>query len=262
MALSVPDESTGSIGRSAHRGHWSASSRRTSDGSVSTSSACIFPGIGGSILAGMLLVEPVQMADLGDRRVESFQSMADSILALPGGVRLVAVDGYGGAGKSTFATRLAAALGGAAVVHTDDFATGEPGVEWWPRLEREVIVPLSAGATARYRRWDWEGKRLAEWHAVEPMPAVVIEGVSSARRAAADRLACAIWVDAPAELRLERGLERDGREARPSWDAWMAEEDAHFTRDGTRARCDLVVDGNPGVEHDPETEFVRIGPGL
>ena len=82
---------------------------------------------------------------MGDRRVESFRSLAESILALPGGVRLVAVDGYGGAGKSTFAARLAAALGGAAVVHTDDFATGEPGVEWWPRLEREVIVPLSAG---------------------------------------------------------------------------------------------------------------------
>jgi len=178
---------------------------------------------------------------MGDRRVESFRALAESIHALPGGVRLVAVDGYGGVGKSTFAARLAAALGGAAVVHTDDFTTGEPGAEWWPRLEREVIVPLSAGEAAR------------------PMPAVVIEGVSSARRAAADRLAYAIWVDAPAELRLERGLERDGRDARPLWDAWMAEEDAHFAGDGTRARCDLVVDGNPGIDHDPETEFVRIG---
>jgi dephospho-CoA kinase len=178
---------------------------------------------------------------MGERRVQSFRSLAESILALPGGVRLVAVDGHGGAGKSTFAARLAAALGGAAVVHTDDFATGEPGVEWWPRLEREVIVPLSSGETAR------------------PMAAVVIEGVSSARRAAADRLAYAIWVDAPAELRLERGLERDGRDARPLWDAWMAEEDAHFAQDGTRARCDLVVDGNPGIDHDPATEFVRIG---
>jgi hypothetical protein len=196
---------------------------------------------------------------MGDRQVQTFRSLAGSILARPGGVRLVAVDGYGGAGKSTFAARLAAALGGAAVVHTDDFATGAPGVEWWPRLEREVIVPLSAGATARYRRWDWDRGRLAEWRVVEPMPAVVIEGVSSARRAAADRLAYAIWVDAPEQLRLARGLERDGKEARASWDAWMAEEDAHFAQDGTRSRCDLVVDGNPGIDHDPEVEFVRIG---
>ena len=122
-----------------------------------------------------------------------------------------------------------------------------------------MIVPLSAGATARYRRWDWDRGRLAEWRVVEPMPAVVIEGVSSARRAAADRLAYAIWVDAPEQLRLARGLERDGKEARASWDAWMAEEDAHFAQDGTRSRCDLVVDGNPGIDHDPEVEFVRIG---
>jgi hypothetical protein len=39
----------------------------------------------------------------------------------------------------------------------------------------------------------------------------------------------------------------------------MAEEHAHFAQDGTRARCDLVVDGNPGIDHDPEAEFVRIG---
>ena len=77
--------------------------------------------------------------------------------------------------------------------------------------------------------------------------------------AAGDRLAYAVWVEAPAQLRLERGLERDGRDSRPLWDAWMAEEDAHFAQDGTRARCDLVVDGNPGIDHDPETEFVRIG---
>ena len=79
--------------------------------------------------------------------MQTFRSLAGSILARPGGVRLVAVDGYGGAGKSTFAARLAAALGGAAVVHTDDFATGAPGVEWWPRLEQPQPRPASARAS-------------------------------------------------------------------------------------------------------------------
>jgi putative protein kinase ArgK-like GTPase of G3E family len=49
---------------------------------------------------------------MGDRRVESSWSLAESILARPGGVRLVALAGHGGVGKSTFATRLAAALRG------------------------------------------------------------------------------------------------------------------------------------------------------
>ena len=37
-------------------------------------------------------------------------------------VKVVAVDGPGGAGKTTLARHLAEALGGVPVVHTDDFA--------------------------------------------------------------------------------------------------------------------------------------------
>ena len=37
--------------------------------------------------------------------------------------RIVAVDGQGGAGKSTFAERLALGLGSVQIVHTDDFAS-------------------------------------------------------------------------------------------------------------------------------------------
>src|SRR5919204_6480030 len=125
--------------------------------------------------------------------VATYAELAARILALPSsGARLVAVDGRGGAGKSVFAERLALALGGAPVVPTDDFATGEPGVEWWPRLEREVAMPLAHGQPARYRRYDWPSRTLAEWCEIPVAPAVVIEGVSSARRAAAPLLAFSV----------------------------------------------------------------------
>lgn len=122
----------------------------------------------------------------------------------------------------------------APIVHTDDFSTGEPGVEWWPRFEAEVVVPLSEGRPARYRRYDWPTRRLAEWHTVEPAPVVILEGVSSARTAVSKVITLAIWVDAPEDIRLTRGLERDGEEARPLWTRWMAQEDAHFAKDNTR----------------------------
>jgi uridine kinase/predicted TPR repeat methyltransferase len=202
----------------------------------------------------------VRKARDGTRRVETYRSLGETILASSRQpVRLVAVDGPGGAGKSTFARRLAGALGGAPIVHTDDFATGEPGLEWWPRLEREVIVPLRTSRVARYRRYDWPTRRLAEWHTVDPAPVVIIEGVSSARAAVADSLALSIWVDAPHDVRLRRGLERDGEAARAQWQQWMTEEETHFASDDTQERADVVVDGAPSLDHDEEAEFVRIG---
>ena len=55
-----------------------------------------------------------------------------AILAKPGPLRLVAVDGPGGAGKSTFASELSEAAGGAPVVHTDDSAAADNPTDWWP----------------------------------------------------------------------------------------------------------------------------------
>lgn len=164
----------------------------------------------------------------------------------PGGVRLVAVDGPGGSGKSTFASALSAAAGGAPVVHVDDFATAEDAIEWWPRLLEQVVEPLSQGRPAVYQRYDWLTKCLAEWHTVEPDPIVIIEGVSSARREWLRHLGYVIWIETPRELRLQRGLARDGEGAFSDWKRWMAEEDAHYERDPTRERSDVVVDGTTG----------------
>lgn len=60
------------------------------------------------------------------------EHVVEALMERPGPVRLVAVDGPGGAGKSTFADRLAAAAGGAPIIHTDDFASADNPIDWWP----------------------------------------------------------------------------------------------------------------------------------
>jgi len=85
-----------------------------------------------------------------------------------------------------------------------------------------------------------------------------LEGVTCTRRAAADSLAFRIWVEAPGDLRLDRGMGRDGETHRQRWLDWMAEEQQFFTDDGTRARADLRIDGNPSIAHDQETEVVTL----
>lgn len=192
--------------------------------------------------------------------VETFAELAGRILARParcGPVRLVAIDGPGGAGKSTFAARLADALGHAPVVHTDDFASWDNPLNWWPRLERQVLQPLGAGRTGRFQRYDWDRRALAEWREVPAVGVLILEGVSSARRAVAQRLTYTVWIQVDPEVRLRRGLERDGQEALGLWRGWMADEDRHFAQDQTVQRADLLVNGDPRIPHEPRLTFVR-----
>lgn len=159
-----------------------------------------------------------------------------------GSTELVAIDGPGGAGKSTLAAQLGREFD-AAVVPTDSIASWDNTLNWWPRLETEVLEPLGRNALARYQRYDWDQRALAEWHEIAPGGVVVLEGVSSSRAAVRPRLSLSIWVDTPRSLRLTRGLERDGTAALPLWEQWMADEDTHFTTDNTRAHADLIISG-------------------
>ena len=171
--------------------------------------------------------------------------LAERILRLApsaGKTVVVGIDGCGGAGKSTLAANLAALLPGASIVHTDDFAGWDTPVDWWPRLVDQVLAPLSRGEVGLYQRYDWDLRQLAEWHQVNS-PIVIVEGVTATREEFRHFLAYSIWVDCPRELRLRRGLERDGREAEPLWREWMAAEDRYCQAQHPRDRADLIVSG-------------------
>ncbi len=95
---------------------------------------------------------------------------------------------------------------------------------------------------------DWEndefGSSLKGWKTVAWSPVVVLEGLTCTRAAAADRLTYRIWVEAPNEVRLRRGLERDGETHRQLWLNSMRTERQFFTADATPARADLRVNGS------------------
>jgi uridine kinase len=157
--------------------------------------------------------------------------------------KIVAVDGLGGAGKSVLAARLAEALGDAQILRTDDFASWDHPLDWWRRLLAEALEPLARGRPARFKRTDWENEGREQWREIQPAEFVILEGVSAARDAFRPFLTYSIWVETPRELRLQRGLERDGEEARGLWEQWMAEEDDYVRRERPQDRADIVVPG-------------------
>jgi uridine kinase len=158
--------------------------------------------------------------------------------------RIVAIDGLGGAGKSTFAEHLSIALGGVEIIHTDDFASWENPIDWWPQLIEKVLEPLSRNEMVRFQRSEWQAGSDPEWVEFRPDNFLIVEGVTAAREAFAPYLTYAIWVEAPEELRLRRGLERDGQAAGKQWELWMAEEANYRSRERPDKRADLVIRGD------------------
>jgi uridine kinase len=180
--------------------------------------------------------------------LSSFAALAERVRAAParlGGHRLVCVDGPAGSGKTTFAGRLAAALGpGTVVLHMDDLYAGWTLTGAADRLAAGVLRPLAAGCPGSFHRYDWTAARFSPVPTpVPPTPVVVLEGCGSSPRAFDPWTTLRIWVEAPAAVRLARGLARDGAVLEPEWRAWQRAEAAEFAREGTRARADLRVDG-------------------
>jgi uridine kinase len=164
--------------------------------------------------------------------------------------RLLCVDGPAGAGKTTLADRIASFTGAplANLVHMDNLYEGWDGL---PRVGRQLdrlLRPLSRDRPGSYRRWDWYSGRWAEVVVVPPAPLLVLEGVGSGARSHAGLITVLVWVEAPANLRLERSLARDGVELDEHLRVWAKAEQEHFEEEGTRARADLVVDGTGGLD--------------
>lgn len=158
--------------------------------------------------------------------------------------KIVAVDGLAGSGKSTFARHLARALGGATVIPTDDFASWDDPVDWWPKLVERLLVPLSRGEAACYEKSHWGGPSDGQPVTVEPAGLLVLEGVTASREAFAPYLTYAIWIESPPELRLRRGLDRDGEDALSQWREWMDVEEEYLRREKPDERADLVIHGD------------------
>ncbi|WP_031155183.1 uridine kinase family protein [Streptomyces erythrochromogenes] len=175
---------------------------------------------------------------------QSLESLARELGALPcslGPVRLIAIDGHAGSGKSTFAGRLAEALGGVPVLHLDDVASHEELFGWEERLRAQVLEPLAGGRPAHWAPYDWVERRFGPERVLEPGPVLLVEGVGAGRRALRPHLARLLWMETPRAESWLRGRNRDGRELSGFWDGWERAERAHFSSDPSRPFADTLV---------------------
>ena len=169
-----------------------------------------------------------------------------------GAGRLVCVDGPAGSGKTTLGEAVAQGFDegfdqvsprASRVLHMDDLFPGWSGL---PRVDEQLeglLSPLAEGRAGSYRRYDWLAGEFAETVTVDPVPLLVLEGVGSGASRFGSLQTVLVWVEAPYDERLRRGIERDGDAFAPHWEQWARDESDLFAREGTRERADVIVDG-------------------
>jgi uridine kinase len=168
---------------------------------------------------------------------------------------LVAIDGPGGAGKSTLAQRLSSDVGATVVAVDDFYRVMDESVRFnldpeqsykqnydWPRLRDQVLIPLRHNQPARYERYDWPTGTLGNIAELQPSGAVIIEGVCSFRPELRAFYDYSIYVDAPPELCRER-LARRGHNNDHWFDKWAATENWYVTHHNPLLAVDVVVSG-------------------
>lgn len=198
--------------------------------------------------------------------VMSYDLLAETIAGRPAArglrCRIVAVDGYSGAGKSFVARNLAAALG-AEVINTDDLIPGWSGLaDSLSLLAHWILEPLTDGAAARWQYFDWDRLRYTHWVDVAACPTLVVEGCGVGHRDLSFYVSFLVWVSAPAAVRQRRLHRRaDWQMYEAHAENWARQERALRHGDGVEVRADVIIDNSAwGPEStegalDPSHEF-------
>jgi hypothetical protein len=182
--------------------------------------------------------------------------------------RVLAVDGRGGAGKSTLAQRLREVVTDAVVVHTDDLAWWHSRFGWDDLMVEGILAPLHAGRDVRYQPPAWAPRgRTGYIDVPAAVSTVIIEGVGASRREVTDLIDVAVWIQSDfdqAEKRgIQRDIERDGEDPdvalRKSWE-WADEEVSFLLDDRPWERAGYIVAGTPTLPHDADTHLVTAPP--
>jgi hypothetical protein len=168
--------------------------------------------------------------------------LASARPATCGDVRVICVDGPAGSGKTTLAETIAERTG-AQVVHMDDLMDGWDGVAGTGPQLVSILGPLADGRPGSYRHFNWHLDRFDRVVAVPVAPWLVLEGVGSGNPVVAEWVTALAWVEADDDLRVARGLDRDGVGMEPQWRQFMLDEADLFSSHRTRERADVLVDG-------------------
>lgn len=176
------------------------------------------------------------------------------------GAAVVAIDGLGGAGKSTLARSLMASITDATHIQYDWFHLPRERVTSVAqfdneRLVREVLQPFRSGSKMiEFQRYNW-GYLAGMEDGLEPTPTrlalgtvLVLEGCYTLNQFLDGYFDVRVWLDTAPEEALRRGIRRDIEEyelepeqVHAAWKEWAEGEALSLARDDRRKRADFLM---------------------
>lgn len=191
-------------------------------------------------------------------RTRSYRSLVSELIAQGKPPLLIAVDGPAGSGKTTFAKALAGHLPKSQVVHMDDIYNG------WEdaltdslafNLKRWIVDPFKNETQIKYPVFNWRNYSYQEEKTIASQTSVILEGVGAGNDRVFRDLDFLIWVEADLSIGLERVKKRDGEAVAQQLIAWREKELEWFSQNQTKAKSQLMIDGNPPAKIDLAKEF-------
>ena len=173
---------------------------------------------------------------------------------------IVAIDGRGGAGKSSLARALVAKFPNSSHIEHDWFHLPKNEVVEGRRFDHErlvadVIAPFRVGTQKlTFYRYNW-GYLTGEPDGFHETPLtiahkeiLIIEGCETLHSALYPHLDLRIWLDTSPKVALERGMRRDVEEykldperVRAAWAEWSSWEEKSLAHDDRRMRADFIL---------------------
>lgn len=159
---------------------------------------------------------------------------------------IIAIDGPAGAGKTTLAAHLSAALSlryRCATVHMDNLYNG-----WHSPFDHHLTDALVLACSSHQKslnfslaHFDWTLNRFGEPIQVPQSELLILEGVGSTQSVIRPYLTASIWIDIDPEIGLDRVISRDGEVISEQMKKWLLQQADHFQENNSEGAADFVL---------------------